>query len=89
MPRDGGADERLLTFGLRIFLMEGKDSSSWVIYDVWRRVLRRGMPWRRGSCVFDVVSFFFFFFQRKEYNGDDWPRLVRRKEFECMYKVVG
>lgn len=88
MPRDGGADERLLTFGLRIFLMEGKDSSSWVIYDVWRRVLRRGMPWRRGSCVFDVVSFFFFF-QRKEYNGDDWPRLVRRKEFECMYKVVG
>lgn len=60
--------------------MEGKDSSSWVIYDVYgwfmtRRVLRRGMPWRRGSCVFDVVSFFFFFFKGKNITamiGHDW-----------------
>lgn len=32
------------------------------------------MPWRRGSCVFDVVSFFFFFKGKNitAMIGHDW-----------------
>lgn len=53
--------------------MEGKNSSSWVIYDVWRRVLRNALETRK-LCL--RCSFFlFFFFKGKNITamiGHDW-----------------